>query len=54
MNTQILHYREQRDKLIVYLMEKGAKYSDIARILGISRQAISLQFKSKKKDKNHG
>ena len=44
------HYKEQRDKLFCYLRDNvGLTDAKIARILGIHRQAINIQFPKKTK-----
>ena len=43
------HYKEQRDKLGYYLLEEVCiSKAKMAKILGISRSAVSLQFPTRR------
>jgi transcriptional regulator len=43
----LLLYKEQRDKLVYAMLSKGIKKVEIAKILGVTRAAITIQFPNK-------
>ncbi len=52
MKSQVLHYKQQRDALAHYLLQTvGLSKTALAKILGVSSQAVSVQFPTKKEDK---
>ena len=44
-----IHYKAEKEE-VYHLLSKGLSQSEIARALGVTRQAISLIVKGKKKD----
>ena len=44
----LLLYREQRNKLVYAMLARGFKKVEIAKILGITRAAVTIQFPTKK------
>ena len=51
MTTRIEHYKNQRDLLAYYLLEvMGISKIRLAQILGMSRQAVDMQFPNRQTD----